>query len=64
MARKFYTANEAARHLNVCLTTFWMMRKNCPLESVRISQRKELFEEEALEKWFMNYDPMASYRNA
>lgn len=61
---KLLTANQAAEHIGVCRTTFWMMRKNCPLKSVKVGAKSERFEVSELERWVENYDPNRSYVNA
>ena len=61
---KLLNANEAAEHLHVSRTTFWKMRKDCPLPTVKAYRRIQLFDVDVLEKWFVNFDANANYRSS
>lgn len=58
---KFYTAKGAAEHLGISTTTFWRMRKEFPLRSVK-AYRAERYEESELEAWFRDPNKVSSYR--
>lgn len=60
---KLLNANQAAEFIGVSRTTFWEMRKNCPLRSVTVGAGSQRFEVSDLEEWVRGYDPQASYRN-
>lgn len=62
--KRLLNATQAAEHLGVCRTTFWTMRKNCPLKSVKVGTGSERFDVDELDRWVMNYDPNRSYVDA
>lgn len=58
---KLLNAKQAAEHLNVSVVTFWRMRKDYPLPSVR-AYKRELFDEEVLDEWFLNPERISACR--
>ena len=61
---KLMTAKQASEYLGISTVTFWKMRKNCPIKTVKIGQNSERFDLDTLVKWVADYDPTAAYRNA
>lgn len=53
------TAKQAAAHIHVSTATFWRMRKDFPLPGIKV-YRRELFDVEELEKWFLSKERTSS----